>query len=414
MITVLFGPGGSGKSYYQMRLIHNEIAHGVRNVSTSLAIDLPAYQAYCDKNGLSVSVASRIRILTPEEGKEFWKYRGPDRWSPTEVYEVYRDPGSRGTLFVLDEAGVMGFDSKGWAAKHGTSSRGEACSWYLDQQRKFGDDVYCSVNGTHPHGIAKPIRDKAHNFVQLRNGYQRQMGIFRARGRFEARWYAMEPTSQSEPWRTENWELDTTGLAGCYHTEDGVGIKGAAADKGVRAKGIPVLWAFPMAIAAASLIFVIPWVLSRFSKRATHKSSSAISHVVGGSDSSKSLPGADSVVDGEDRNVTISGVAWDERGRITVGVPGVGWLRALGQDGALMLLEGGYTAKLADVLRGQSPARAEAVRSLPSSGGGLLGAASRALTVPELLDKTSGSSPVGGNSSGQRQGSTAPASRARR
>lgn len=403
MITIVYGPGGSGKSYYQMRLIHEEMKNGRRNVSTSLAVELPAYQAYCDKMGLKVDVASRIRILTPAEGREFWKYRGPNRWNPHSEYDLLVDPGTEGTLFVLDEAGVLGFDSKGWAAKHGNTSRGEACSWYLDQQRKFGDDVIASVNGSHPHGIAKPLRDKAHNFVKLRNGYQRQMGIFKARGRFEAQWFAMEPTPTSEAWRKETWELDTTGLAGCYRTQDGVGITGTTADIGKRAKGIPVLWAFPLAIAAASSLFIVPWALAKLAKRGGAKASQSLNHAMTGKEDGSTERESSPVSE----YAEVSGVYWDERGKITVGLPGIGWFRAVAQDGERMILDGGYVVRVRDVLRGQSPAVAET--SVVRSGAGVMGYLSQTLNdTRKGVDRRVGTPTSRGNSSSQRQGATAP------
>lgn len=350
MITILFGPGGSGKSYYQVRLVAECLRYTQRNVSTNLSLDLPALQAWVDKQGWSVDVATRIRILTTAETKEFWKYRGPNIWNPKTDYDLVPDPGLNGTLFIIDEAGAAGFDGRGWAESTGRSSRGVEASWYLDQQRKFGDDVVASQNGTTPHGIAKPFRDKAHNFVQLKNGYLRQMGIFRARGRFTARWFASEPQRDSEPWKTENWTMDTTGLAACYRTQDGVGISGRQADKGTRAKGIPVLWAFPMAIAAASLCVLIPWLLSRGAKKITSGTSAKMHDAV--RDMTHAVSGPAPVVDVSVPRVVGVVVAGD---RLLVSLADRGWQPVVSRDEHFVVLADGSRVPVADVLAGRSP-----------------------------------------------------------
>jgi len=172
-------------------------------------------------------------------------------------------------LYVIDEAGVAGFDALGWATGSGDSRgvRGQACSWYLDQQRKFGDDVWASANGRSPSAIAKPFRAKAHAFVKLKNGYLASFGIFKGRGQFTARFYTVEPTTRdAEHYAEEIWTMDIKGIASVYRTQDGVGVAGVGADIGRRAKGIPVLWAIPGAIVLVGLFL---WGLPKLMSKAT-------------------------------------------------------------------------------------------------------------------------------------------------
>jgi len=378
MIHILYAPGGGGKSYYQMRLIWKELRYGRRNISTTLALNMPALQEYADKHGgdAKIDVGARVRLLTVEEAKEFWKYRGPNRWRSSEgcEYDLIVDPGAAGTLFVLDEAGAVGFSATGWVAKYGNTTRGEAATWYLDQQRKFGDDVYASCNGRRPSGIAKPFRDKAHYFIRLKNGYQRQMGIFKARGRFEAEWFQAEPGPNVEPCNNEHWELDTTGLAGCYFTDQGIGVAGGAgADIGKRAKGIPVLWAFPLAIAAASLVFVIPWALSRGWSKTVKPVGATVQTAVDGK------RGADAGVARVKRMTEeVRGVV--ARGPDLLVFCAGEWRRVASVVGDRVTLDGGYEVLLQDVQRGATP-RPEpenSVRAEPFDGvGGVLGGAAR-------------------------------------
>lgn len=283
MIHILFGPGGSGKSYLQVMIIINQLRNTMRNVCTNLSLDIPKLNEYCEKQypKEKLDVGGRVRILTTEETKMFWKYRGPEvyaeHWDGGGGRDVLiENKGEWGVCYVLDEAGAAGFSAQEWAQSIGRTTRGVECSWYLDQQRKFSDDVFASTNGRGPGGIAKGFRDKAHVFIKLRNGYLRQMGVFKATGRFEAFHYSSEPGPNSEHFKREEWKLDTTGVAACYRTQDGVGVAGKNADIGSRAKGIPILWIFPMVIAGGSLIVIIPWLLGKGFAKSVDKTAARI------------------------------------------------------------------------------------------------------------------------------------------
>src|SRR3954464_10477170 len=83
VISILFGPDGSGKSLYQMHIIVRELRTSRRNVCTNLAVKLPELSAYLEKTypDESLDVLGRFRLLTETETREFWKYRGPLRWT---------------------------------------------------------------------------------------------------------------------------------------------------------------------------------------------------------------------------------------------------------------------------------------------------------------------------------------------
>lgn len=262
MIKVIFAPGGGGKSFFQMHVIVRQLRETRRNIVTNLAIKVPEFNAYLEHRfpDESLNLVGRLRVLTPSETYEFWRYRGPMKWTGNE-YEYEEDKGVYGVCYVIDEAGVSGFSATGWAAKLGQGTRGERCLWYLDQQRKFGDDVFASTNGRTPEQIAKPFRDKAHGFIKLKNEYIAQYGPFRGRGRFVWKEFTEEPRKTSEPVAMGKFQID--GLADCYRTQDGVGITGNNADIGARAKGIPILWVIPAALAVASLCVLIPWMLGK-------------------------------------------------------------------------------------------------------------------------------------------------------
>jgi hypothetical protein len=269
VISILFGPDGSGKSLYQVqKIMVDQLRFTKRNLVTNAWLKVPEFNAMLEAEfpGESIDLCGRLRILTEDEAKEFWKYRGPFKWGGREGLDVIEDRGENGVCYVIDEAGQAGFSAAGWAQKDSMGShdrvatRGGRCLWYLEQHRKLNDDVFASCNGRFPTGIAKPFRDKARDFVLLRNGYQRQMGIFKAQGKFTATHYNCEPGPNVEAWKKEGFKLDLK-WAGCYETAKGVGVTGTTADKGRRAKGIPILWVFPIMIALGSLMFFVPWAL---------------------------------------------------------------------------------------------------------------------------------------------------------
>lgn len=262
-ISIIFGTGGSGKSFFQAILAVRKLIDTQQNISTNLALNLPRLQEYIETKypWAKVDVCSRVRILTVEETKEFWKYRGPRRWSGE--YDMHDDPGASGCCFIIDEAGAAGFDAQGWATHDGRAPRGVQCAAYLDQQRKFGDDVYASTNGRFPTSIAKPFRDKAHEFIYLKNEAQTKLGPFRGASRFKRRHFASEPSKNSEPFETTIMEMDWTGIGSIYRTQDGLGVSGLLADKGRRAKGISIYWVFPIVLGVAASVVLVPMMLGR-------------------------------------------------------------------------------------------------------------------------------------------------------
>lgn len=285
-IGIIYGPGGSGKSFFQMLIVVKQLRETRRNICTNLSIKIPELQAWLERTypNECIDAGARIRLLTEAETREFWRYRGPIKWTGTDaatVYDGVEDKGVNGVCYIIDEAGAAGFDALGWASSDGRTSRGTKAIWYLDQQRKFGDDVFASTNGRTPGQIAKPFRDKAHKFIRLRNEYLATYGPFKGRGRFVWKEYGQEPTGSNkvEPVQRGTFAYGT-GLEDCYRTEQGVGVIGAKADKGAKAKGIPIMWVIPMALALSSLCFLVPYALGKIG-------GSVISGAAGGEGASK-------------------------------------------------------------------------------------------------------------------------------
>lgn len=355
-IKIIYGRGGSGKSLLQMHIVIQELRETKRNISTNLAINVPALNEYVERTypEESIDVVGRIRLLTEAETKEFWKYRGPTKWTGNE-YDCEIDKGVNGTCFIIDEAGASGFSAQDWAAKTAASIRGVECTWYLDQQRKFNDNVYASTNGSTPSLIAKGFRDKAHEFIRLKNESHMTIGKFRGRNRIVADYFLKEPDSKTEAFKQTVLEVDVQGIASCYWTERGVGIVGSAADKGWRPKGWSVWWLFPIGIGIASLAGIVPFVLGKVASKAVAPSNSLAptSSPVSSSVQSPQAK-ASSLVQDKAPSVygDVSGV-FVQDGAVMVSVRGVpGWLRvvaAITPDE--YLLEGDVLVKKADILR---------------------------------------------------------------
>lgn len=260
-ISIIYGPGGSGKSMWQMHVIVRELRDSKRNIVTNMALNVPEFNEYLEQRypRESLDLLARLRILTRDETLEFWKLRGPVRYTGPGEYDYTTDAGGNGVAFVIDEAGAAGFNAIGWAQRTSRATRGEEFSWYLDQQRKFSDNVYMSTNGRMPHGIAKPVRDKAHDFTRLKNGALSSYGLFRGVPKFYRYHYAVEPDKHTEPYQQGTFALDFAGLGRCYRTQDGIGIIGNGADKGTRAKGLPIWVMVPAVMGLGLLCVAIPW-----------------------------------------------------------------------------------------------------------------------------------------------------------
>jgi len=260
-ISIIYGPGGAGKSMWQMHCIVHELRNSKRNIVTNMSLNVPQFHEYLERKypKESINLLDRLRLLDAAESGEFWKHRGPVKWVGPGEYDYAVDVGLYGVAFVIDEAGACGFSAIAYAAKTARATRGEEFGWYLDQQRKFSDNVYMSTNGRMPHGIAKPVRDKAHEFTRLKNGALSSYGMFRGIPKFYRYHYAVEPDKTTEPFQQGTFEMDFEGLGSCYRTQDGIGIVGHDADKGARAKGLPIWVMVPAVMALGLLCVAIPY-----------------------------------------------------------------------------------------------------------------------------------------------------------
>lgn len=311
-IHIILGKPGAGKSRYALAKVVDELVHGEKNIVTNLPIKVPELNEYLQKKwpDRDCRLLQRLRMIDENEMREFWKFRGPedaqDSYPPDlPPFEQWHKPfeftlgqevnaellyafqqhengqrveypravaardaeqrlwiktlgdrvGTKGVMYVLDEAHIA-FNARDWA------SLGRGALHYMSQHRKLGDTVFPVTQSLG--NLDKQFRSVAEDYTVLRNEYQAQFGPFRGAGRFVRKSYYSEPQRNSEPYETATFQLDVEGLAKCYDTAKGIGVHGSKADIGKRAKGISIYWVFPILMAAALAIVLVPWGIGKF------------------------------------------------------------------------------------------------------------------------------------------------------
>lgn len=255
-IHVILGKPGSGKSLYATSRVIDELVNGQRNIVTNLPLRPERLNEYLQKRypKANCRMVERLRILTDDEMREFWKYRGPGDVEDASSGTLALGVAPHGVAYFLDEAHIA-FNARDWA------TLGRGALHYLSQHRKLGDIVWPITQA--PGNLDKQFRSVAEDFTVLRNEYTAKYGPFRGRGRFVRRTYLQEPTNNAEPFETATFQLDKEGIASCYDTAKGIGVHGNKADIGRRAKGIPIWVVIPAGLCLALLCVIVPWLMGK-------------------------------------------------------------------------------------------------------------------------------------------------------
>jgi len=250
------GKPGAGKSYFALEYIVTELRTTHRYIVTNLSIKIPELCQYLhDKYGDTFGAAQRIRLLQDEEVGRFWTCYGPGFDLSGRVSTVVHGKKQdhldyaprvaaegpfRGVLYVLDEIHEH-FNARRW------SETGVDALHYLSQHRKLGDDVICITQ--HVDNVDKQFRSVCQDYTVLRNLRKEKVpilgGIFKAPSTIVRTTYLNPPGSGKQPPMESGFvKLDLDGLAKCYDTAAGVGLRGTTADTQVKAKGISFVWFF--------------------------------------------------------------------------------------------------------------------------------------------------------------------------
>lgn len=246
MIKAIIGKPGAGKSYVSMSIIEEELRLTKRVIVTNVDVKVGAFADYLQKKySDTFNLGSRLIKIDHESLRRFWELRE----------DAKDETGKKigGCCFVLDEVHRY-FNARLWAENG--RDKGKACLDYLSAHRHYGDDVYYMTQNTH--FLDKNFIRTTQDFTQLRNYGKERWGWFRGPGRFRGQVFLLPPdSSQINPIYTYGFKLDMDGLANCYNTDALDANPGQGpADKGQRAKGLPV-WTFPVGVACVGLLVFV-------------------------------------------------------------------------------------------------------------------------------------------------------------
>jgi len=285
-IEFITGKPGGGKSMTAVKVIVDELLHGDRPIVTNLALDLGRLQEYIHELGGKTVVAERVRFLTHEETFKFYTIRGhhvtvtePAR--PEDLFDYSKSqehPESAGGVFyVIDECHNY------FSTKAKIDEDSPMFKW-ASQHRKLKDFCYFVTQSIE--NVHAKIRRLGQQFNYIRNLRKETFRGFRRGDGFERTVYLHIPTGEgSIPIHVEKFKLDCSGLASCYFTAGGVGVKAMGnADGGFQKKGLHMRWIwvafFVAVLGLSSAIFLVPWLLGRVGKRIIEKDPEPSAHVV--------------------------------------------------------------------------------------------------------------------------------------
>lgn len=259
MLSICVGPNGSGKSLWAVHQVEELLLKDHRLIVTSLSLDIPRLNEYMQEKhpGKCPDVISRILLIGKEEMKTFWRFR---RFKHDDYYGRIADPrgpfGDKtwsdpdpGVVFILDEVQTV-FGARDWA------KTGPEFVTYQSQHRKLGDDVIAISPSSSL--IEKQFRILCGECVVLQNFYKLKFGSFKAPRKIVYSIYQNCPPLPGEDVMSKgNIYINAAKLAGCYRTQDGVGICGGGnADKGKESKGVPWYMVIPAIFLGFFLLYV--------------------------------------------------------------------------------------------------------------------------------------------------------------
>jgi len=245
MITFVSGMPGDGKSYFIMTEIEREIVETNRVIVTNVELDVEAVAASLhESHGKTFDLHSRYFLLSHEQTKKFWLYRG--------THELTNGADGRanfltlqndkpGVCYVIDELHEH-FNARQW------SKTGADALTYSSQHRKLGDSVFFISQRAKQ--VDSQLRSLAGAYVYMRNLANRTLKLgpftFRFGKTLIARAYPDEwSKGGTEPvlmW-SRSMKVDPARYGAWYNTACGVGVKGSKADTvNFPKRGIP--WPF--------------------------------------------------------------------------------------------------------------------------------------------------------------------------
>ncbi|MBC2594015.1 hypothetical protein H5P28_07045 [Ruficoccus amylovorans] len=288
MITLITGKPGDGKTLYACR----EIIRILRNTDYYVVTDVPfvmgrLHEYVNDWKGDVVDLDERLKVLTPEDAHNYWRYRSGgllldespdakgkddgtrrlpkmefDLWARSQFERIgEKSEYQRGVFYVIDEAHEK-FPAREW------QNIGRITTYHASKHRHLHDEVWLLTQS--PDFLDKTLRNLVSETRITRNNLRRNVGPFKLRGVFKVRHYYGMPNPSVTPFSVEEMQLDAAGIASCYKTVGAFGVH-VKAEK-IQNKGkLPwwSLWAIAGGgiLAAIFLCFMVPqWAIAGLGK----------------------------------------------------------------------------------------------------------------------------------------------------
>jgi len=256
-ITFIFGKPGGGKSLGAIREVCRELRTTNRAIVTNLPLHPGRINEWLQERfpGLDCGAIQRIRIISDEEVRQFWRFRVGKDGKAIDLPEP--DPkdregrtdftGSQPALFILDEVHIQ-FGARNWQAT------GPGALYYLSQHRKLGDDVILISQALHQ--VDKQLRMLSQDFIHHRNLGKESYKWFKLPDRILWSSYLTPPTPQDRPVLTGQFGILDDGYCNLYDTTAGTGIAATNSQEQDKRKGFRWYWvAIPVLLAMVLLYY---------------------------------------------------------------------------------------------------------------------------------------------------------------
>lgn len=263
MIRYFLGKPRGGKTFGAFKEMVKNLVAGRFQV-TNLVISISELQFWIEKNHpeYKSNVLTRIRFLTYDESKEFWRYRTMNgRINDDEMtdgminFDKVVEAGEDKVDFTIDEFHFL-FDSEAGG------DRVKYAFNYMSQHAKLTDNVHL-ITQCIERVKKKLYQGICQDFIYCRNFKHEKFRGFNRGTAIQELMFITLPTNAEKdtPYDKKEYQMDMT-LADCYDTSAGIGMRGGlAADKNVKPKGIRLRTAL---IIAAVLMVVGLWAVMKF------------------------------------------------------------------------------------------------------------------------------------------------------
>jgi len=227
------------------------LVNSERFIVTTMPIFKDRLEKYWDKltKEKRGKLYDRLRFIESHEAKEFYRYRGRvgGKWvtlppfGKGDEFTYSAETFGAGVTYIIDEVHVH-FGARQWA------SVPKAAVDYFTQHRKCGDEIYAITQNLGQ--VEKTFRNLAEDYTQITNeGRQKLLMMWAQPPVFSWELFYGIPGPMTKPGDRGTFTLEKGpgGLANCYDTAAGEGVRGVLADKDIKIPGLP-FWTLPLCV----------------------------------------------------------------------------------------------------------------------------------------------------------------------